>query len=71
MILCCAELDVQDAEGQTPLHFAVEKNQESCCSLLLDLGANPNIVNTAMMAPIHLAISKEHNLLVEVSLTLT
>ncbi|XP_053467815.1 transient receptor potential cation channel subfamily A member 1b isoform X2 [Ictalurus furcatus] len=63
------ELDVQDAEGQTPLHFAVEKNQESSCSLLLDLGANPNIVNTAMMAPIHLAISKGHNQMVEVLLS--
>ncbi|KAF7691743.1 transient receptor potential cation channel subfamily A member 1b [Silurus meridionalis] len=63
------ELDVQDAEGQTPLHFAVEKNQESSCSLLLDLGANPNILNTAMMAPIHLAISKEHNHLVQVFLS--
>ncbi|XP_060756563.1 transient receptor potential cation channel subfamily A member 1b [Neoarius graeffei] len=62
------ELDVQDAEGQTPLHFAVEKNQDSSCSLLLDLGANPNIVNRAMMAPIHLAISKEHNHLVQVLL---
>ncbi|MCI4391488.1 hypothetical protein PGIGA_G00135150 [Pangasianodon gigas] len=63
------ELDVQDAEGQTPLHFAVEKNQESSCSLLLDLGANPNIVNTATMAPIHLAVSKGHNHLVEVLLS--
>ncbi|KAM9436489.1 transient receptor potential cation channel subfamily A member 1-like [Clarias gariepinus] len=62
------ELDVQDAEGQTPLHFAVEKNQESSCSLLLELGANPNIVNAAMMAPIHLAVSKEHNHLVQVLL---
>ncbi|KAM9436780.1 transient receptor potential cation channel subfamily A member 1-like isoform 3-T3 [Clarias gariepinus] len=63
------ELDVQDAEGQTPLHFAVEKNQESSCSLLLELGANPNIVNAAMMAPIHLAVSRDHNHLVQVLLS--
>ncbi|XP_060717359.1 transient receptor potential cation channel subfamily A member 1b [Tachysurus vachellii] len=63
------ELDAQDAEGQTPLHFAVLKNQESSCSVLLDMGANPNTLNTAMMAPIHLAISKEYNNLVQVLLS--
>ncbi|KAK3541261.1 hypothetical protein QTP86_019188 [Hemibagrus guttatus] len=63
------EVDVQDAEGQTPLHAAVEKKQESSCSLLLDMGANPNIVNAAMMAPIHLAISKEYNHIVQVLLS--
>lgn len=64
--MCRIELDVQDTEGQTPLHAAVEKKQESSCSLLLDMGANPNIVNGAMLAPIHLAISKEYNHIVQV-----
>ncbi|TSK98379.1 Transient receptor potential cation channel subfamily A member 1 [Bagarius yarrelli] len=63
------ELDAQDAEGRTPLHFAVEKNQESSCSLLLDMGADPNVINTAMMAPIHLAISKGYNQMIQVLLS--
>ncbi|XP_062841687.1 transient receptor potential cation channel subfamily A member 1b [Trichomycterus rosablanca] len=63
------ELDVPDAEGRTPLHLAVEKNQESSCALLLELGANPNILNTAMMAPLHLAITRNHNNLLHVLLS--
>uniref|UniRef100_A0A8B9HDG5 Transient receptor potential cation channel, subfamily A, member 1b n=1 Tax=Astyanax mexicanus TaxID=7994 RepID=A0A8B9HDG5_ASTMX len=45
------------------------KNQEGSCSLLLELGADPNILNLSLTAPLHLAISLEHNNLVQVSLT--
>uniref|UniRef100_A0A8B9HCX4 Transient receptor potential cation channel, subfamily A, member 1b n=1 Tax=Astyanax mexicanus TaxID=7994 RepID=A0A8B9HCX4_ASTMX len=64
-----AELNTQDDHGRTPLHWAVEKNQEGSCSLLLELGADPNILNLSLTAPLHLAISLEHNNLVQVSLT--
>uniref|UniRef100_A0AAY4AWX0 Ion transport domain-containing protein n=1 Tax=Denticeps clupeoides TaxID=299321 RepID=A0AAY4AWX0_9TELE len=64
-----SELNACDDHGCTPLHWAVEKNQESICSLLLDLGANPNILNKALLAPLHMAITKGHNTLVELLLS--
>uniref|UniRef100_A0AAY4AU61 Ion transport domain-containing protein n=1 Tax=Denticeps clupeoides TaxID=299321 RepID=A0AAY4AU61_9TELE len=63
------KLNACDDHGCTPLHWAVEKNQESICSLLLDLGANPNILNKALLAPLHMAITKGHNTLVELLLS--
>ncbi|XP_037390095.1 transient receptor potential cation channel subfamily A member 1b [Pygocentrus nattereri] len=59
------ELNAQDDQGQTPLHWAVEKNQEESCSLLLELGADPNILSMALMSPLHLAVSRECNNLVQ------
>uniref|UniRef100_A0A671XZE0 Transient receptor potential cation channel, subfamily A, member 1b n=1 Tax=Sparus aurata TaxID=8175 RepID=A0A671XZE0_SPAAU len=49
-----------------PLHWAVESNKEESCRTLLDLGADPNLLNTALMSPLHLAVSLGHNNLVEV-----
>ncbi|KAG1953889.1 transient receptor potential cation channel subfamily A [Pimephales promelas] len=63
------ELNVQDEQGRTPLHWAVEKDQQQSCELLLDLGADPNILNSALMGPLHLAVSKRDNHLVEVLLS--
>uniref|UniRef100_A0A8C1Q732 Ion transport domain-containing protein n=1 Tax=Cyprinus carpio TaxID=7962 RepID=A0A8C1Q732_CYPCA len=60
------ELNVQDEQGRTPLHWAVEQNQQQSCVLLLELGADPNILNNAMMGPLHLAVTKRYNHLVEV-----
>ncbi|KTF76034.1 hypothetical protein cypCar_00041207, partial [Cyprinus carpio] len=59
-------LNVQDEQGRTPLHWAVEQNQQQSCVLLLELGADPNILNNAMMGPLHLAVTKRYNHLVEV-----
>ncbi|XP_051542893.1 transient receptor potential cation channel subfamily A member 1-like [Myxocyprinus asiaticus] len=63
------ELNVQDEQGRTTLHWAVEQNQGQSCALLLELGANPNLLNSALMAPLHLAITKGHNHLVELLLS--
>ncbi|XP_076866837.1 transient receptor potential cation channel subfamily A member 1b [Brachyhypopomus gauderio] len=63
------ELNAQDDQGRTPLHWAVEKKQEKSCALLLELGADPNLHNMAVMAPLHLAISLEHNHLVKLLLS--
>uniref|UniRef100_A0A672KYE3 Transient receptor potential cation channel subfamily A member 1-like n=1 Tax=Sinocyclocheilus grahami TaxID=75366 RepID=A0A672KYE3_SINGR len=60
------ELNVQDEQGRTPLHWAVEQDQPHSCALLLELGADPNILNSAMMGPLHLAVTKRYNHLVEV-----
>ncbi|CAL8292745.1 unnamed protein product [Lota lota] len=59
------ELNSCDGQGSAPLHWAVERNQTASCRTLLDLGADPNILNTALMSPLHLAISHGHTQLVE------
>uniref|UniRef100_A0A8C4D721 Transient receptor potential cation channel, subfamily A, member 1b n=1 Tax=Dicentrarchus labrax TaxID=13489 RepID=A0A8C4D721_DICLA len=60
------ELNSSDEQGNAPLHWAVERNQAESCRALLDLGANPNILNIALMSPLHLAVNHGHNNLVEV-----
>ncbi|XP_076027422.1 transient receptor potential cation channel subfamily A member 1b [Genypterus blacodes] len=54
-----------DGQGNVPLHSAVEKNKVESCRALLDLGANPNVLNSALLSPLHLAVSLRHNSLVE------
>ncbi|XP_048121828.1 transient receptor potential cation channel subfamily A member 1b [Alosa alosa] len=62
-------LNMCDGQGNTPLHWAVEKHVGDSCALLLNLGANPNVLNAALMSPLHLAISKGHNDMVELLLS--
>uniref|UniRef100_A0A674AIZ6 Transient receptor potential cation channel, subfamily A, member 1b n=1 Tax=Salmo trutta TaxID=8032 RepID=A0A674AIZ6_SALTR len=57
---------VYDDEGSMPLHWAVERNQPDSCRTLLELGAEPNVLNKALMSPLHLAVSHTHNHLVQV-----
>uniref|UniRef100_A0A8C2J1T4 Transient receptor potential cation channel, subfamily A, member 1b n=1 Tax=Cyprinus carpio TaxID=7962 RepID=A0A8C2J1T4_CYPCA len=64
LIVSDVELNVQDEQGRTPLHWAVEQDQLHSCALLLELGADPNILNSAMMGPLHLAVTKKYNHLV-------
>ena len=60
------ELNSCDEQGNVPLHWAVERNKVESCTALLDLGADPNILNMALLSPLHLAVSHGHNNLVEV-----
>ncbi|KAM4606588.1 transient receptor potential cation channel subfamily A member 1b [Polymixia lowei] len=60
-----------DEQGSVPLHWAVMRNQAESCRVLLDLGADPNILNMALMSPLHLAISHGHNDLVKLLLSCT
>uniref|UniRef100_A0A673AM39 Ion transport domain-containing protein n=1 Tax=Sphaeramia orbicularis TaxID=375764 RepID=A0A673AM39_9TELE len=55
------ELNSCDEHGNAPLHWAVERNKAESCRALMDLGADPNILNTALMSPLHLAVSHGHN----------
>uniref|UniRef100_A0A663MZB1 Transient receptor potential cation channel subfamily A member 1 n=1 Tax=Athene cunicularia TaxID=194338 RepID=A0A663MZB1_ATHCN len=64
----CEVLNVMDSSGNTPLHWATKKNQVESVSLLLSRGANPNILNSNMMAPLHMAVQSLHNEIVKVSL---
>uniref|UniRef100_A0A673AM45 Ion transport domain-containing protein n=1 Tax=Sphaeramia orbicularis TaxID=375764 RepID=A0A673AM45_9TELE len=63
------ELNSCDEHGNAPLHWAVERNKAESCRALMDLGADPNILNTALMSPLHLAVSHGHNSLVELLLS--
>ncbi|XP_029547495.1 transient receptor potential cation channel subfamily A member 1 [Salmo trutta] len=60
---------VYDDEGSMPLHWAVERNQPDSCRTLLELGAEPNVLNKALMSPLHLAVSHTHNHLVQLLLS--
>ncbi|XP_041817411.1 transient receptor potential cation channel subfamily A member 1b [Chelmon rostratus] len=63
------ELNSCDEQGNVPLHWAVERNKAESCKALLDLGADPNILNMALLSPLHLAVSLGHNSLVELLLS--
>ncbi|XP_070988658.1 transient receptor potential cation channel subfamily A member 1-like [Oncorhynchus clarkii lewisi] len=63
------ELNARDEEGNTPLHWAVQRTQRESCACLLDLGADSNILNLCLMSPLHLAVSLGHNPLVELLLS--
>ncbi|XP_038819178.1 transient receptor potential cation channel subfamily A member 1-like [Salvelinus namaycush] len=63
------ELSASDEEGNTSLHWAVQKTQRESCACLLDLGANPNILNRRLMSPLHMAVSLGHNTLIELLLS--
>ncbi|XP_039201373.1 transient receptor potential cation channel subfamily A member 1 [Crotalus tigris] len=49
-------LNVADVSGNTPLHWATKKHQTESIKLLLSRGANPNILNVNMIAPLHWAL---------------
>ncbi|KAK6302662.1 hypothetical protein J4Q44_G00270170 [Coregonus suidteri] len=63
------ELSASDEEGNTALHWAVQRTQRESCACLLDLGANPNILNLSLMSPLHLAVSLGQNSLIELLLS--
>uniref|UniRef100_A0A8C6QQS7 Transient receptor potential cation channel subfamily A member 1 n=1 Tax=Nannospalax galili TaxID=1026970 RepID=A0A8C6QQS7_NANGA len=57
----CEVLNIMDNYGNTPLHWAVEKNQVESVKFLLSQGANPNLRNSNMMAPLHIAVQGTYN----------
>lgn len=57
-----------DDYGNTPLHWAAEKNQVESVKFLLSKGANPNLRNSSMMAPLHIAVQSLHNEVMKVRL---
>ncbi|XP_063076013.1 transient receptor potential cation channel subfamily A member 1a [Engraulis encrasicolus] len=58
-------LNSADQDGNTALHWAMQRQQRESCAALLALGADPNILNRSTLAPLHLAVSLGHNTLVE------
>ncbi|XP_032152220.1 transient receptor potential cation channel subfamily A member 1 [Sapajus apella] len=61
-------LNAMDDYGNTPLHCAVEENQIESVKFLLSRGANPNLRNFNMMAPLHIAVQGMHNEVMKVLL---
>ena len=57
-----------DSCGNTPLHWAAEKNQVESVKFLLSQGANPNLRNSTMMAPLHIAVQSTYNEMIKVRL---
>ncbi|MXQ80192.1 hypothetical protein E5288_WYG006386 [Bos mutus] len=57
----CEVLNVMDDYGNTPLHWAAGKNQVESVKFLLSKGANPNLRNCSMMAPLHVAVQGGYN----------
>ncbi|XP_039983195.1 transient receptor potential cation channel subfamily A member 1b [Xiphias gladius] len=63
------DLNSCDEQGNVPLHWAVERNKADSCRALMDLGVNPNILNMALLSPLHLAVNRGYNDLVELLLS--
>lgn len=61
-------LNIMDSCGNTPLHWAAEKNQVESVKFLLSQGANPNLRNSTMMAPLHIAVQYTYNEMIKVRL---
>ncbi len=51
-----ANLDLQDDNGETPLHWAARHNKMKFTQFLLDMGANPDIQDKKGWTPLHLAL---------------
>ncbi|XP_060063294.1 SH3 and multiple ankyrin repeat domains protein 1-like [Ylistrum balloti] len=59
-----ADMDIQNANGNTALHVCAINNQESCARVLLFRGANKEIVNLNHQTPYQAAIiAQSHDLI--------
>ncbi|KAK6168765.1 hypothetical protein SNE40_019947 [Patella caerulea] len=61
-----ADMDVQNASGNTPLHVCCVNNQESCARVLLFRGANKEILNYNNQTPYQVCIMANNQDLAEI-----
>ncbi|MCS6244369.1 MAG: ankyrin repeat domain-containing protein [Opitutus sp.] len=52
-----AQLDAQDANRDTALHYAAQFKQHACVQLLLNAGANPNLLDKWGQSPLTMSVS--------------
>jgi ankyrin repeat protein len=55
-----ANVNLQDTNNKSPLHFALEYGYLDTARLLLDHGADPNALDNDHMTPLHLASERGH-----------
>ena len=60
MIIILADVDSQDDNGWTPLHYAVMSNSTECLKFILQEGADKEIRDYQKRRPLDLAKSKNH-----------
>lgn len=53
------DIDFKDDRGRTLLHNAVQKNEPSIVELLVEEGADPNILDKDKYSPLGLALREE------------
>lgn len=60
LIVAGVPIDAQDAEGNTPLHEAVDGDwsNQTAVRVLLELGAEPDLTNKNGRTPLHLAAAR-------------
>ncbi|XP_071640972.1 uncharacterized protein [Temnothorax longispinosus] len=54
------DVNLQDKDGNTPLHLAVSRNQPEIMDLLLSRGAAINTVNIVRRSALHIAVINQH-----------
>jgi ankyrin repeat protein len=60
LIECGANVNSQDMNNSTPLHFASNIGYLDSARLLLDHGADPNALDNNHVTPLHLASERGH-----------
>ncbi|XP_072007198.1 uncharacterized protein [Engystomops pustulosus] len=61
-----ASVDVQNGEGQTPLHVAAWEGDEMTVKFLHQCKANPNLTDEMDRSPLHIAAERGHTGIVEI-----
>ncbi|EPE26751.1 Ankyrin repeat-containing protein [Glarea lozoyensis ATCC 20868] len=61
-------INKQDKDGKTPLHLAADRGFVHLTTLLLSLGATPNLLDNRSATPLDIAIGKNHSDLIKLLL---
>ena len=56
-----ADVNIQDADGYTPLHLCARKGNENLCRLLLEHNADVNIQGKDGSTPLHLSARRKRD----------
>lgn len=67
-ILNTDNINIRNSTGNTPLHIACDKDYVSCTKLLLEFGADPNLLSDNTTFPLYAAAQKGHTECVELLL---